>query len=140
MKSAHQALSVVRNNTRKYDWVIDLDITKFFDNVNHDKLMLALERHIEENWLKVYIKRWLEAPVLKANGELVEKRGKGTPQGGVISPLLANLYLHYAFDVWMDKKFAGIPFVRYADDMIIHCKSKAQSEYVTANSSSFKSL
>jgi group II intron reverse transcriptase/maturase len=129
-KNAHQALSVVRSNTRKYDWVIDLDITNFFDNVNHDKLMSALERHIEENWIKVYIKRWLEAPVLKVNGDLEDRQGNGTPQGGVISPLLANLYLHYTFDIWMARKFSSIPFVRYADDMVIHCKSKAQAEYV----------
>lgn len=129
-RSAHQALRVVENNTRKYDWVIDLDITKFFDTVNHEKLMLALDRHIEENWIKVYIKRWLEAPVLKSNGELEEKQGKGTPQGGVISPLLANLYLHYRFDTWMDKNFPSIEFVRYADDMIILCRTEKQALYV----------
>lgn len=130
LKSAHQALSVVRNNTKKYDWVIDLDIAIFFDTVNHDKLMLALDIHIEENWLKVYIKRWLEAPILRRNGELEERQGKGTPQGGVISPLLANLYLHYTFDKWMRKNFQGIPFVRYADDIVIHCYSESQANYI----------
>ena len=130
LKSAHQALSVVKCNTRKYDWVIDLDISQFFDNVDHQKLMLALDRHIEENWIQVYIKRWLEAPVLKSNGDLEERQGKGTPQGGVISPLLANLYLHYSFDKWMEKEFPGIAFVRYADDIVIHCKSEQQATYV----------
>lgn len=132
LKSAHQALSVVRSNTRKYDWVIDLDISRFFDNVDHEKLMHALDRHIEEKWIKVYIRRWLEAPVLKCDGKLEEKQGKGTPQGGVISPLLANLYLHYSFDKWMDKEFPSVTFVRYADDLVIHCKSEKQANYVLA--------
>ncbi len=87
LKSAHQALASVRNNVRNYAWVIDLDITAFFDNVDHDKLLLALDLHVEENWIKMYIKRWLTAPIMKANGELEEKQGKGTPQGGVMTPL-----------------------------------------------------
>lgn len=130
LRSAHQALSCVRDNVRKYAWVIDLDITAFFDNVDHKKMLLALDRHVEERWIKMYITRWLEAPIARANGELVEKQGKGTPQGGVISPLLANLYLHYTFDKWMDIKFPDLAFVRYADDIIIHCKSENQSKYV----------
>lgn len=130
MKSAHQALASVRENVRKYAWVIDLDIVAFFDNVNHEKMMLALDRHVDENWIKMYIKRWLDAPVATVNGELITKDGKGTPQGGVISPLLANLYLHYSFDKWMEKSFSDLPFVRYADDMIIHCKTELQANYV----------
>jgi len=130
LKSAHQALATVRANVRNYEWVVDLDITAFFDNVDHDKMMLALDRHVEEPWIKMYIKRWLEAPIAKANGELVEKQRTGTPQGGVISPLLANLYLHYTFDKWMELKFPELAFVRYADDIVIHCKTEKQSQYV----------
>lgn len=130
LKSAHQALTSVKENVRKYAWVVDLDIKKFFDNVNHAKLLLALDKHVEENWIKMYIKRWLEAPKLKADGTLEARQGKGTPQGGVISPLLANLYLHYAFDKWMDKEFGQLRFARYADDIIIHCISESQAEHV----------
>lgn len=129
-RSAHQALVSVRENVRKYAWVIDLDITAFFDNVDHEKMMLALDRHVDEKWVKMYVKRWLEAPVQKANGEFIIKDGKGTPQGGVISPLLANLYLHYSFDKWMEKTYPDLPFVRYADDMVIHCKSEQQANSV----------
>ena len=130
LKSAHQALQAVRDNVRRYSWVIDLDITKFFDNVNHEKLQKALDRHVEENWIKMYIKRWLKAPKQKRDGELEERQGKGTPQGGVISPLLANLYLHYTFDRWMEKEYSNLAFVRYADDIIVHCTSEAQSHTV----------
>ncbi len=132
-RSAHQALESVRENVRKYAWVIDLDITAFFDNVDHEKMMLALDRHVDEKWVKMYVKRWLEAPVATTNGELITKDGKGTPQGGVISPLLANLYLHYSFDKWMEINFAEIPFVRYADDMVIHCKTEAQAIFILDN-------
>lgn len=132
LKSSHEALRKVRGNARQYSWVIDLDISRFFDNVNHEKLMLALDRHVEENWVKVYIKRWLSAPIKKPNGDLIEKQGKGTPQGGVISPLLANLYLHYAFDVWLSRSFPELPFVRYADDIIIHCSSESKAVEVLA--------
>jgi len=130
LKSAHQALVSVRENVRKFAWVIDLDITAFFDNVNHEKMMLALDRHVDENWIKMYVKRWLESPVFQATGKTITKDGKGTPQGGVISPLLANLYLHYSFDKWMDKFFPDLPFVRYADDMVIHCKSERQAKFI----------
>jgi RNA-directed DNA polymerase len=130
LKSAHQALSSVSENVRKYAWVIDLDITAFFDNVAHDKMMLALDRHVEEKWVKMYITRWLEAPIGKSNGEVVTRDGKGTPQGGVISPLLANLYLHYTFDKWMEQEFPTLAFVRYADDIVIHCPTESQAHYV----------
>ena len=129
-KSAHQALEKVRENTRKYDWVIDLDIKGFFDNISHEKLMLAVEKHIHEKWVVLYIKRWLSAPILKKTGELTIKQGKGTPQGGVISPLLANLFLHYGFDKWLEKTDKTLNFTRYADDVIVHCKSKQQAENI----------
>ena len=127
-KNAHQAIESVRKNCRKIDWVIDLDIKGFFDNIDHNKLMQAVEKHVSENWVRLYIKRWLKMPVLTKSGELVEKQGKGTPQGGVISPLLANLFLHYALDKWLDKTDKAVKYARYADDAILHCYSKAHAE------------
>lgn len=127
-KSAHQALEEVRKNCWKTDWVVDMDIKGFFDNIDHDKLMLAVEKHIPENWIKLYIKRWLKMPVLTKSGELKQKQGKGTPQGGVISPILANLFLHYALDKWLDKTDETVKYERYADDVILHCHSKSHAE------------
>jgi len=127
-KNAHQALQKVRENCWKTNWVIDLDIKGFFDNISHEKLMLSVEKHVPENWIKLYIKRWLTAPVLKKTGELITKQGKGTPQGGVISPLLANLYLHYGFDRWLEKMDKTVIYSRYADDVIVHCRSKQHAE------------
>jgi group II intron reverse transcriptase/maturase len=129
-KNAHQALETVRRNCRRYDWVIDLDIKGFFENIDHKKLMLAVMKHVPEKWACMYIERWLSTPVLLKSGGLMEKQGKGTPQGGVISPLLANLFLHYAFDAWLEKTDNTVEFARYADDAIIHCKSKTQVEYL----------
>ncbi|QMU66387.1 MAG: hypothetical protein GKR88_20235 [Flavobacteriaceae bacterium] len=97
-KSAHDAVDEVRKNVKQYWWVIDIDIKNFFDEVNHELLMKALERHVEERWVKLYIKRWLECPSQSVDGTLTPKNGNGTPQGGVISPLLANLFLHYVID------------------------------------------
>ena len=127
-KNAHQALESVRKNCWKTDWVIDLDIKGFFYNIDHHKLMLAVEKHVPEKWVRLYIKRWLNMPVLTKSGELVEKQGKGTPQGGVISPLLANLFLHYALDKWLGTTDKTVKFARYADDAILHCHSKAHAE------------
>ena len=129
-KNAHQALETVRVNCRNYDWVIDLDIKGFFDNIDHQKLILAVEKHVTENWVRLYIKRWLETPVQTKSGKLIIKEGKGTPQGGVISPLLANLFLHYAFDKWLEQTDSTVSFARYADDAILHCKSKQQAERI----------
>jgi group II intron reverse transcriptase/maturase len=130
LRSAHQALTSVSENVRHYAWVIDLDIKSFFDTVSHEKLLLALDKHVEERWVKMYIKRWLEAPIICTDGSVKHRAGEGTPQGGVISPLLANLYLHYTFDKWMDINFPTLSFVRYADDIIIHCQTERQSHYV----------
>ena len=129
-RNAHQALESVRENCRKTDWVIDLDIKGFFDTIDHRKLLLAVEKHVSENWCLLYIERWLGAPVQTESGELVLKQGKGTPQGGVISPLLANLFLHYAMDKWLELKHKTVNFERYADDAIVHCKSKAHAEWL----------
>lgn len=131
-KSAHQALEKVRQNCRKTDWVIDLDIKGFFDNIDHDRLMLAVQKHVSEKWCLLYIQRWLTMPVQTKSGELIQKQGKGTPQGGVISPLLANLFLHYAMDKWLEQNHPKVEFVRYADDAILHCRTKAEAELTLA--------
>jgi RNA-directed DNA polymerase len=129
-KNAHQALESVRKNCWKTDWVIDLDIKGFFDNISHEKLMLAVVQHVPENWIRMYIQRWLVCPVETKAGEVIQKQGKGTPQGGVISPLLANLFLHYAFDKWIEKSAPTINYSRYADDVIIHCRSQDEAEQI----------
>lgn len=126
-KSAHNALEKVRDNVRRYSWVIDMDIKSFFDEVNHDLLLKAVEKHVSENWVRMYIKRWLECPIQTSKGELLQKKGEGTPQVGVISPLLANLFLHYVLDKWLKKQYPQLAFVRYADDVIVHCYSESQS-------------
>lgn len=130
LKSAHQALEQVRKNVRKRDWVIDMDIKGFFDEVSHELLAKALKRHVSEKWVLMYIERWLESPIKTESKELVYRDGKGTPQGGVISPLLANLFLHYVFDKWLENTYPTLLFVRYADDIIVHCKTEEQSEEV----------
>jgi len=132
-RNAHQALAMARQNCRTYDWVIDIDIKGFFDNIDHARLMKALERHVPEQWCMMYITRWLQAPVQTAAGELRQKQGKGTPQGGVISPLLANLFLHYALDKWLEQTHTTVKYERYADDAILHCRSKTQANYVMQN-------
>ena len=131
-KSAHQALEKVRQNCRKTDWVIDLDIKGFFDNIDHERLMLAVQKHVPEKWCLLYIQRWLTMPVQTKSGELIQKQGKGTPQGGVISPLLANLFLHYAMDKWLEQNHPKVEHVRYADDAILHCRTKTEAEQTLA--------
>jgi group II intron reverse transcriptase/maturase len=122
-KSAHDALAVTRRRCWEYDWVIDLDIKGFFDSMPHDLVERAVARHTELAWVRLYIGRWLRAPMQPSDGTLVP-RTQGTPQGGVISPLLANLFLHYAFDAWMQRQYPAVPFARYADDMIVHCRTE----------------
>ena len=126
-KSAHQALAQVQRNVREYAWVVDMDIKSFFDEVNHTLLQKAVSKHVPEAWIKRYISRWLTSGVLTANGTLVSTSGQGTPQGGVISPLLANLFLHYVLDKWLASRYPTLAFVRYADDVLVHCHSEAQS-------------
>ena len=128
-KSAHQAIDNVRNNVRNFGWVIDMDIKSFFDEVDHDLLMKAVEKHVPEKWVLMYIRRWLQASVQIQTG-LVAKAGMGTPQGGVISPLLANLFLHYVLDKWLLQQHPTVTFVRYADDVVVHYISEAQSQLV----------
>lgn len=128
-KSAHDAIEKARTQCWRCDWVIDLDIKGLFDNLDHKLLMRAVKKHTKEKGVLMYIERWLKAPVEEQNGRTRE-RTRETPQGGVISPLLANIFLHHSFDKWMEKEFPEVEFERYADDIIVHCKSLAQAEYV----------
>ena len=126
-KSAHNALKQTLARCWKRAWVLDMDIQGFFDNIDHGLLMKAVDRHVTEDWQKLYIRRWLCAPVQLADGAM-EPRDRGTPQGGVISPLLANLFLHYVFDLWIEKRWEGIEFERYADDIVCHCVSEREAQ------------
>ena len=125
-KSAHDALSKTKERCWECAWVLDLDIKGFFDNLNHDLLLLAVRKHCTEKWVLMYIERWLKAPIQRQDGSLLQ-RGKGTPQEGVISPLLANLFLHYAFDKWMEQQHPTVEFERYADDIIVHCRTESET-------------
>ena len=128
-RSAHDALAVCRQRCFKYDWVIDLDVQKFFDEVPWDLVVKAVTAVTDARWVLLYVKRWLAAPLKHPDGSL-EQRSKGTPQGSAVSPILANLFMHYAFDTWMARNFPGCPFERYADDGVVHCKSRRQAEHV----------
>jgi group II intron reverse transcriptase/maturase len=128
-KSAKDALGVARERSWRYPWVLDLDIRAFFETIDHGLLMRAVRRHTSCAWVLLYIQRWLNAPTQLADGSILE-RTSGTPQGGVISPILANLYLHYAFDRWIVRNFPKIPFERYADDVICHCSSETQAMHL----------
>jgi RNA-directed DNA polymerase len=128
-KSALDAVGVARKRCWKADWVIDLDIKAFFDSLSHDLVERAVAHHTDSPWVRLYIARWLRAPVQRPDGTL-EQRTRGTPQGGVVSPLLANLFLHYAFDAWMRRTFPHVQFERYADDAIVHCSSERQARAV----------
>ncbi len=128
-RSALDAVGKARERCWRYDWVIDLDIKAFFDSLDWDLVERAVAHHTELPWVRLYIARWLRAPVQRPDGT-VEQRTKGTPQGGVVSPLLANLFLHYAFDMWMQRNFPSVPFERYADDALVHCGSERQAKEV----------
>jgi group II intron reverse transcriptase/maturase len=128
MKSSHEALQQVRKNVLEKDWVVDIDISKFFDEIDHELMLKAVEAMMEEKWVKMYVQRWLEMKVELANGEVEEHQGKGTPQGGVISPLLANLYLHYSLDQWLERHYPAVSFVRYADDIVLHCGTEKEAQ------------
>ena len=128
-RSALDAVGVARERCWKFDWVIDLDIKSFFDTISHELIERAVAHHTNLGWVRLYVKRWLTAPVERADGTLIE-RTKGTPQGSVVSPLLANLFLHYAFDLWMHRAFPHLCFERYADDVIVHCRNESQARSV----------
>lgn len=125
-KSAIEAVGVARQRCWCYDWVLDLDISSFFDTINHELLLKALRHHTDCRWILLYVERWLTAPV-QLPGGILQERKEGTPQGGVVSPLLANLFLHYAFDRWMRKHYPLVLFERYADDAICHLRTETQA-------------
>jgi RNA-directed DNA polymerase len=131
-KSALDAVGQARQRCWKYDYVIELDIKGMFDNIDHDLLMRAVRKHVKQEWVTLYIERWLKTPFITSENQVVE-RYSGTPQGGVISPVLANLFMHYAFDIWMTRNYPNSPFERYADDGIIHCKTEKESQEVLEN-------
>lgn len=128
MKSSKQALTAVRKNCFEQDWVLDLDLSNFFDEIDHDLMLKAVEAMLPENWVRMYVERWLQMEVVKPDGSTEGRKGKGTPQGGVISPILANLFLHYGLDKWLGKHYPETKFVRYADDVIVHCNEKQEAE------------
>ena len=128
-KSAIQAIGVLRERCWRKDWVIDFDIKGLFDNIRHDYLIEMVKRHTDEKWVILYVERWLKTPFKMQDGTIME-RTAGTPQGGVISPVLANLFMHYVFDDYMSKEFPNINWVRYADDGCLNCVSLKQAKYM----------
>lgn len=128
-KSALDAIGITRQRCWKYDWVLEFDIKGLFDNISHELLMKAVRKHTQEKWVLLYIERWIKAPVQNENG-LIVARECGTPQGGVISPILSNLFLHYVYDKWMQRFYPNIPWCRYADDGLAHCKTEQEANFL----------
>ncbi len=128
-RSALDAVGNCRERCWRTDWVIDLDIQGFFDNLDHDLVLKAVAHHTDQRWIVLYVERWLKAPLQRQDGSLVA-RDRGSPQGSAISPLLANLFMHYAFDAWMAREFPAVRFERYCDDVVVHCHSQAQAHRV----------
>jgi len=127
-RNCHQAVKQACSNSINHDYAIDLDIKGFFDNIDHELMMKAVEHYCHDKWVLLYVERWLKADVLRKEG--ITSSTQGTPQGGVISPLLANIFLHVVFDKWMEKNHSGKPFERYADDIVVHCKSEKQAIFM----------
>jgi RNA-directed DNA polymerase len=130
-KSALDAVGVTRERCWKYDWVLEFDIKGLFDNIDHELLLRAIRKHVTCKWALLYIERWLTAPMVQEDGTRTE-RNRGTPQGGVVSPILANTFLHYAFDLWMVRTHPNLPWCRYADDGLVHCRSEQEAEALKA--------
>lgn len=130
-KSALDAVGVTRQRCWLYDWCLEFDIKGLFDNIDHELLLKAVRKHTDIKWVIIYIERWLKAPMQLPDGSLVE-RTKGTPQGGVISPVLSNLFLHYVFDSWMTKHHPKAPWCRYADDGLVHCRTEQEALHILA--------
>jgi group II intron reverse transcriptase/maturase len=128
-RNCHQAVEKAHRNTFGHDWAIDLDIKSFFDKIDHDLLMKAVRHYCKDKWVLMYTERWLKAGTFQSDGNYID-RLTGTPQGGVISPLMANIFLHVVFDKWMEQNHPEKPFVRYADDIVIHCKTEKQTLYM----------
>jgi len=130
-RGALDAVGACRQRCWRYDWVIDLDVRAFFDSIPHDLLLRAVARHTDAVWVLLYVRRWLTAPLQRPDGTLLA-RDRGSPQGSAVSPVLANIFLHYAFDAWMARTFPDVPFERYADDVVAHCRTQAQAQAVLA--------
>jgi RNA-directed DNA polymerase len=130
-KSALDAVGVTRKRCWKYDWVLEFDIKGLFDNIDHELLLRAVRKHITCKWALLYIERWLKASMVKEDGTTIE-RSRGTPQGGVVSPILANLFMHYTFDLWMARTHPDLPWCRYADDGLVHCRTEQEAEALKA--------
>ena len=128
-RSAHDALATCRQRCWRYDWVLDLDLTSFFDSLDHSLVLKAVAHHTNLRWILLYVERWLKAPLQLEDGTLTQ-RDRGSPQGSAISPVLANIFLHYALDMWLGREFPAVPFERYADDAILHCQSKQEAQIV----------
>ena len=128
-RSALDAVGRCRERCWEFDWVIDLDIQKFFDSVPWGLIVKAVEANTGQSWVVLYVKRWPAAPIQMPDGSLAA-RDRGTPQGSAVSPVLANLFLNYAFDIWMARKFPAVPFERYVDDAVVHCRSERQARMV----------
>jgi len=126
-KSALDAVGATRERCWKYDWVLEFDIKGLFDNIDHELLLRAVGKHITCKWALLYIERWLKAPMVQEDGTTIE-RSRGTPQGGVVSPILANLFMHYTFDFWMARTHPDLPWCRYADDGLVHCRTEQEAE------------
>jgi group II intron reverse transcriptase/maturase len=130
-RSALDAVAVCRERCWRADWVIDMDIRGFFDNLDHDLVLRAVAHHTDQRWVLLYVQRWLEAPQQRRDGSLLA-RDRGSPQGSAISPILANLFMHYAFDAWMAREYPAVGFERYCDDVVVHCRSESQAQHVRA--------
>jgi RNA-directed DNA polymerase len=130
-KSALEAVGATRERCWKYDWVLEFDIKGLFDNIDHELLLRAVRKHITCKWALLYIERWLKAPMVQEYGTTIE-RSRGTPQGGVVSPIMANLFMHYTFDLWMTRTHPNLPWCRYADDGLVHCRTQQEAEALKA--------
>ncbi|XP_066251627.1 protein YkfC-like [Euwallacea similis] len=128
-KSALDAVDTARKRCWRYDWTIDLDISGFFDNLDHELVLQAIKKYTNCKWVILYVERWMKAPIQQADGTR-EVRNKGVPQGGSVSPIISNIFMHHAFDMWMRQNYPTIPFERYVDDAIVHCKTKRQADFM----------
>ncbi len=128
-KSALDAVDTARKRCWKYDWVVDLDISGFFDNLDHDLALQAIKKHTDCKWVILYVERWMKSPIQLADGSKVV-RDKGVPQGGSVSPIISNIFMHHVFDIWMKKNYPTVPFERYVDDAIVHCRTEKQTGFV----------